>query len=136
MTISPQNPVCPLADKGFLVTDAQTLPSLINTHPTLLVLLQSDPNKHPEVADSWVIIPEILKQFPATSYTAAFADSEQSELIAREYRILKYPALLFFRQHRFVGSLAGLYSWQEYSQRVVALLTTPGYRQDIPVITQ
>ncbi|EIN3088016.1 hydrogenase, partial [Salmonella enterica subsp. enterica serovar Infantis] len=26
MTISPQNPVCPLADKGFLVTDAQTLP--------------------------------------------------------------------------------------------------------------
>lgn len=112
MTISPQNPVCPLADKGFLVTDAQTLPSLINAHPTLLVLLQSDPNKHPEVADSWVIIPEILKQFPATSYTAAFADSEQSELIAREYRILKYPALLFFRQHRFVGSLAGLYSWQ------------------------
>lgn len=86
--------------------------------------------------DSWVIIPEILKQFPATSYTAAFADSEQSELIAREYRILKYPALLFFRQHRFVGSLAGLYSWQEYSQRVAALLTTPGYRQDIPVITQ
>lgn len=63
MTISPQNPVCPLADKGFLVTDAQTLPSLINAHPTLLVLLQSDPNKHPEVADSWVIIPEILKQF-------------------------------------------------------------------------
>ncbi|EDG8911935.1 hydrogenase, partial [Salmonella enterica subsp. enterica] len=112
------------------------LPSLINAHPTLLVLLQSDPNKHPEVADSWVIIPEILKQFPATSYTAAFADSEQSELIAREYRILKYPALLFFRQHRFVGSLAGLYSWQEYSQRVAALLTTPGYRQDIPVITQ
>lgn len=136
MTISPQNPVCPLADKGFLVTDAQTLPSLINAHPTLLVLLQSDPNKHPEVADSWVIIPEILKQFPATSYTAAFADSEQSDLIAREYRILKYPALLFFRQHRFVGSLAGLYSWQEYSQRVAALLTTPGYRQDIPVITQ
>ncbi|VEA55284.1 hydrogenase 1 operon protein HyaE2 [Salmonella enterica subsp. enterica] len=88
MTISPQNPVCPLADKGFLVTDAQTLPSLINAHPTLLVLLQSDPNKHPEVADSWVIIPELLKQFPATSYTAAFADSEQSELIAREYRIL------------------------------------------------
>ncbi len=77
--------------------------------------------------------PEILKQFPATSYTAAFADSEQSELIAREYRILKYPALLFFRQHRFVGSLAGLYSWQEYSQRVAALLTTPGYRQDIPL---
>lgn len=60
MTISPQNPVCPLADKGFLVTDAQTLPSLINAHPTVLVLLQSDPNKHPEVADSWVIIPEIL----------------------------------------------------------------------------
>lgn len=136
MTISPQNPVCPLADKGFLITDAQTLPSLINAHPTVLVLLQSDPNKHPEVADSWVIIPEILKQFPATSYTAAFADSEQSELIAREYRILKYPALLIFRQHRFVGSLAGLYSWQEYSQRVAALLTTPGYRQDIPVITQ
>ncbi|ECN1675612.1 hydrogenase, partial [Salmonella enterica subsp. enterica serovar Newport] len=23
-----------------------------------------------------------------------------------------------------------------YSQRVAALLTTPGYRQDIPVITQ
>lgn len=41
MTISPQNPVCPLADKGFLVTDAQTLPSLINAHPTVLVLLQS-----------------------------------------------------------------------------------------------
>ncbi|EDK3460561.1 hydrogenase, partial [Salmonella enterica subsp. enterica serovar Schwarzengrund] len=40
MTISPQNPVCPLADKGFLVTDAQTLPSLINAHPTVLVLLQ------------------------------------------------------------------------------------------------
>ncbi|EDX6177778.1 hydrogenase, partial [Salmonella enterica subsp. arizonae] len=50
--------------------------------------------------------------------------------------ILKYPALLFFRQSRFVGSLAGLYSWQEYSTRVAALLTTPGYRQDIPVITQ
>ncbi len=63
MTISPQNPVCPLADKGFLVTDAQTLPSLINAHPTLLVLLQSDPNKHPEVADSWVIIPRSSSNF-------------------------------------------------------------------------
>lgn len=63
MTISPQNPVCPLADKGFLVTDAQTLPSLINAHPTLLVLLQSDPNKHPEVADSWVITPRSSSNF-------------------------------------------------------------------------
>ncbi|EGN2451885.1 hydrogenase [Salmonella enterica] len=136
MTISPNTPVCPLADKGFLVTDVQTLPSLINAHPSLLVLLQSDPDKHPEVADSWVIIPEILRQYPATSYTAAFANSEQSELISREYRTLKYPALLFFRQHRFVGSLVGLHSWQEYSERVSELLTTPGYRQDIPVITQ
>lgn len=136
MTISQKNLVCPLASKGFLITDAQTLPKLINAHQTLLVLLQSDPNKHPEVADSWVIIPEILKQFPEMSYTAAFADSEQSELIAQEYRILKYPALLFFRQHRFVGSLAGLYSWQVYSEQVATLLTTPSYRQDIPVITQ
>lgn len=136
MIISPKNPVCPLANKGFLITDAQMLPSLINAHPTLLVLLQSDPDKHPEVADSWVIIPEILKQYPATSYTAAFADSEQSELISREYRTLKYPALLFFRQHCFVGSLVGIHSWQEYSEKVSALLTTPGYRQDIPVITQ
>lgn len=108
MTISPQNSVCPLANKGFLFTDAQTLPSLINAHPTLLVLLQSDPNKHPEVADSWVIIPEILKQFPATSYTAAFADSEQSELIAREYRILKYPALLFLSPAPFCRQSGGI----------------------------
>nr|VUD24407.1 hydrogenase 1 operon protein HyaE2 [Salmonella sp. NCTC 7297] len=27
MTISPKNPVCPLANKGFLITDAQTLPA-------------------------------------------------------------------------------------------------------------
>lgn len=73
MTISPQNPVCPLADKGFLVTDAQTLPSLINAHPTVLVLLQSDPNKHPEVADSWVIIPEIFSFYmPYLSYFWTF----------------------------------------------------------------
>ncbi len=71
-------------------------------------LLQSDPNKHPEVADSWVIIPEILKQFPATSYTAAFADSEQSELIAREYRILKYPALLFLSPAPFCRQSGGI----------------------------
>ncbi|MGL4859850.1 MAG: hypothetical protein ACRC5A_08985, partial [Enterobacteriaceae bacterium] len=86
---------------------------------------QSDASKHPEVADSWVIVPEIVRQLPQGSCTPAFADIEQSALIAERYGILKFPALLFFRRGQFTGSLTGLLPWREFVHKVESYLSLP-----------
>lgn len=123
-----------LYNVGFLSVSADTLPALLRQHAHLLVLLQSDATTHPEVADSWVIVPELVAQFAPGMITPAVADRQESEQLARQYQILKFPALLFFHHQRLSGSLTGLLPWQEYLA-VVRNYVNAGYlHESIPLV--
>jgi hypothetical protein len=75
-------------------------------------MLNADPVKYPEVLDNVVIVPEVLREFPADTFRVAYADLPASQAIAKRFGILKFPALLFLRQGEYVGIIAGLQDWR------------------------
>lgn len=108
--------------RGFDVVTPDHLSRWVQQYSAAVLLLSSDPIKTPEVSDNIVIIPEILALFPAYSWRIGAANLEDSEIFADSYKISKYPAVLFFLQGELLGSLSGLYPWQELLARVRQLL--------------
>lgn len=114
-----------LARNGYPRIEAAQLDQLAEQTPHLLVMLNEDPFKYPEVSDNAVIVPEVLRALPADAFHVVFADLPDSRLIARRYGIVKFPALLFLRQNQYVGVIAGLMNWPEIVQAVADKLTQP-----------
>lgn len=103
-----------------------------------LLLLHADPVKFPEVADQAVIVPEILKAFPAETFQVWVADLTESAALAKRFGVLKFPALVFLREGHYVGMINGLLDWQAYLTRCQDMLSAPVQRPPsigIPVHT-
>jgi hydrogenase-1 operon protein HyaE len=117
-----------LAFTSYPQTDADGLDSLAAATPHLIVMLNADPVKYPEVLDNVVIVPEVLREFPADTFHVAYADLPASQRIAKRYGILKFPALLFLRQGEYVGIIAGLLDWPDIVHAFADKLTAPTRR--------
>jgi hydrogenase-1 operon protein HyaE len=114
-----------LADTGYQAVDAAGLDSLASATQNLIVMLNADPVKYPEVLDNVVIVPEVLREFPADTFRVAYADLPASQAIAKRFGILKFPALLFLRQGEYVGIIAGLQDWPDIVHSFADKLTAP-----------
>ena len=117
-----------LADSGYQAVDADGLDPLASATPNLIVMLNADPVKYPEVLDNVVIVPEVLREFPAGTFHVAYADLPASQAIAKRFGILKFPALLFLRQGEYVGIIAGLQDWPDIVHSFADKLTAPTRR--------
>ena len=102
-----------LTQTGYRRIDADGLDACAAACDHLLVMLNEDPVKYPEVMDNAVIVPEVLREFPAGTFDVVFADSAESRRIAQRYGIVKYPALLFLRRGDYLGTIVGLMDWPD-----------------------
>lgn len=102
-----------LARQGYRQIGAEDLDAVAAASEHLLLMLNEDPVKYPEVIDNAVIVPEVLREFPAGTFDVAFADLPQSRLIARRYGIVRFPALLFLRRGDYLGVIVGLMDWPD-----------------------
>ena len=112
-----------LARQGFRQIGADALDDVATASGQLLVMLNADPQKYPEVLDNAVIVPEVLREFPAGSFEVVYADSEDSRRIATRYGIVKFPALLFLRHGAYLGFIAGLLDWPDIVAAFAAQLS-------------
>jgi len=112
-----------LAQQGYQPVDAEHLDALALQSPMLVVMLNEDPLKYPEVLDNLVIVPQVLREFASGTFQVAYADQVHSRRIAQRFGIVKYPALLFLRQGEYVGVITGLMNWPDIVQAFADKLT-------------
>ncbi|MBV8047919.1 MAG: hypothetical protein JO171_12230 [Paludibacterium sp.] len=111
-----------LAARGYRAVDADKLDRLAADSEHLLLMLNADPLHYPEVLDNAVIVPEVLREFPAGTFTVAYADIAHSRRIAERYGVIKFPALLFLRRGAYLGAISGLLDWPDIVRAVADLL--------------
>lgn len=116
MTSAPPSLYERLAQQGYRQVDDTTLDAVAADCAHLVLMLNEDPVKYPEVLDNAVIVPEVRREFPAGSFEVAFADSAASRRIAQRFGIVKFPALLFLRRGDYLGVIVGLLDWPEIVQ--------------------
>ena len=127
-----------LQQLGYRQIEAEQLAAVAAECPLLLVMLNEDPLKHPEVMDNAVIVPQVLREFPAGAFQVAYADAPHSRSIAQMFGIVKFPALVFLRQGEYVGAILGLLNWSEVVPAFADKLTAAARRPPsvgIPVVS-
>lgn len=95
-----------------------------------------DPVRFPEVLDVAVVLPELQRQFGGR-FTVGVVRREAEDTIAARYAAQRRPSLVFLRDGRYVGVIAGMLDWDDYLQRVAALLAAAPSRVPgvgIPVV--
>lgn len=128
MTSPLDNLLARLAERGYHAVCADGLDALAADSRHLIVMLNEDPVKYPEVLDNPVIVPEVLREFPAGTFDVAYADIAESRKIARRFGVLKFPALLFLREGQYLGVIVGLLDWPDVVRAFADKLTAEARR--------
>lgn len=85
------------------------------------LFIPGDPKRNLETADAAVILPELRLAFQRAFDCAVIANSIEAS-IREEFRALKTPGLLFFRETTFLGSIEKVRDWSDYLGRITHIL--------------
>lgn len=102
-----------------------------------VLLLGGDPVRFPEALDVAVVLPE-LQRAVGGRFRIAVAARGDEDALARRYGVLRWPALVFLREGRYVSVLPGMHDWTDYVAQVQAALATAPSRVPgvgIPVVS-
>jgi hydrogenase-1 operon protein HyaE len=88
-----------------------------------VMLFAEEPDRQPETWDVAVILPEVLKSFPALR--AAILPPELARTLQTRYGVTRWPALVFVRDGGYVGAIEGMRNWDEYLKEIVTMLQRP-----------
>lgn len=109
---------------GFVRIDAGGIDGFAHAPGDSLVLMTHDPVRVPETLDVVVVLPEVLKAFPAR-FRCAVLDPEQSQIAKTRFGITRWPALLFQRDGHYVGAIEGMRDWSDFVAEVGVMLDKP-----------
>lgn len=107
---------------GLPVIDTESYPGFIADAAPSVVFFAEDPARYPETADVACVLPEIIKAFPGLR--SALVAAEHEDALQAQYDFSRWPTLAFFREGRYLGAISGIQNWEDYLQRIQALLTT------------
>lgn len=102
-----------------------------------VLLLGGDPVRFPEALDVAVVLPE-LQRAVGGRFRIAVAARGDEDALARRCGVLRWPALVFLREGRYVSVLPGMHDWTDYLAQVQAALATAPSRVPgvgIPVVS-
>ena len=102
-----------------------------------VLLLGGDPVRFPEALDVAVVLPE-LQRAVGGRFRIAVAARGDEDALARRYGVLRWPALVFLREGRYVSVLPGMHDWTDYVAQVQAALAMAPSRVPgvgIPVVS-
>lgn len=107
--------------------DAAGLASFLSAAGDGVLLLVEDPDKVPESWDLAVIFPDLIAA-SGTRPRLALLRPEQVGALPARFGVKRMPALLFLRDHAYVGVIEGLREWGELVAACRALLQAPASR--------
>ncbi|RGP38077.1 hydrogenase accessory protein [Pseudotabrizicola alkalilacus] len=86
------------------------------------LFIPGDARRNLETVDAAVILPELRLAFQGAFDCAVVDDAIEADL-REQYRALKTPGLLFFRQTDFLGAVEKVRDWSDYLARVTHFLS-------------
>lgn len=86
------------------------------------LFIPGDPRRNLETADAAVILPELRQAFQ-NAFDCAVVDDAIEAGLREQYRTLKTPGLLFFRQTDFLGGIEKVRDWSDYLARITHFLS-------------
>lgn len=86
------------------------------------LFIPGDPRRNLETADAAVILPELRLAFQ-NAFDCAVIDDAIEAGLREQYRALKTPGLLFFRQTAFLGAVEKVRDWSDYLARITHFLS-------------
>ncbi len=86
------------------------------------LFIPGDPRRNLETADAAVILPELRLTFQ-NAFDCAVIDTAIEADLREQYRALKTPGLLFFRQTAFLGAVEKVRDWSDYLARITHFLS-------------
>lgn len=108
--------------------------------PGLNVLFfPGDPASVRDATDVAVVLPELVAAFGARLAPGIVTDVYgDGDALRQRYGFSEYPALVFVRGGRYVGTLTRIRDWADYLARIDAFFTAPPQRPPgigIPVVS-
>ncbi len=106
---------------GYPLVTPDNLDNFLERETTLALFLTGDPRRYPESNDVAVILPELVRAFPAR-FKPAVVDRRLEAQFKGRYDISVWPCLLFLRDGRFLGKISKVHDWSDYLERIAAIL--------------
>lgn len=136
-------PVPPLIGRlasqpGASWVDVASIDAFVAQPGDRALFFAGDPVRFPECLDVAVVLPELQQAFPGR-FAVGVVRREDEDALARRYGSLRWPALVFLRDGRYVTTIAGMLDWDVYLERVAQALEMPTSRAPtigIPVTVQ
>jgi len=86
------------------------------------LFIPGDARRNLETVDAAVVLPELRQAFQNAFDCAVIDDAIEAQL-REQYRALKTPALLFFREAQYLGAIEKLRDWSDYVTRTTHILS-------------
>jgi hydrogenase-1 operon protein HyaE len=109
------------------VVIVETFEAFLDEPGEVILFCGGDPVQYPECLDVAVVLPEACRVFLGRLRMAVAAPELEPALRAG-YGIQRWPTLLFLRDGKYVGCIAGMQDWSVYVERFTQLLDTPTSR--------
>jgi hydrogenase-1 operon protein HyaE len=92
-----------------------------------VLFFSGDAVRFPESLDVAVVLPELqsalaLARAGGAPFAVGAVVRRDEDAIARRWGVQRWPSLVFLRDGRYVGELAGMHDWDDYVRQVAALL--------------
>ncbi len=86
-----------------------------------MLVFTEDPMRFKETLDIAVIVPELQRAFPQR-FRVGVLLPEAARQVQVRYGFARWPALVMLKDGHYVGAIDGLRNWDEYLERMQALL--------------
>jgi hydrogenase-1 operon protein HyaE len=125
-----------VARHGATWVDEHTVEAWKDGPGDRVLFFAGDPVRFPEGLDVAVVLPELQRSFPGR-FIVAVARRDREDAVARRYGSQRWPALMFWRDGRYVTVVAGMHDWDVYLDLIGQALAMPTSRLPgigIPVV--
>jgi hydrogenase-1 operon protein HyaE len=106
---------------AYPVVDLEGVDEFAAAHEWVALFLPGDPDRFPEANDVAVVLPELVQAFGGR-FAAAVAHPGAQAALKTLYGIRAWPALVFLRRGRFLGTIERMQDWDVYLRRIARLL--------------
>jgi hydrogenase-1 operon protein HyaE len=128
----------PLIDRltdtlGYPRVTAKTLDAMLQSADNTVLFFTEDPATTPEANDVAVVLPELVRHFGGRIAPAVVAREDERALQAL-YGFNLWPALVFLRKDRYLGTISKIQDWTDYLEQIQGFLDAGPVRPPAPRI--
>ena len=111
-----------ITERGYPLIDADSLDAFVAGKDVVLFCTE-DPKRFPESNDVAVVLPELEAAFPGR-FQPAVVDASIERDIQSRYGFKVWPALVFLRDGKYLGTITKIRDWSVYQHEITAILAS------------